>query len=141
MKVNQVLALSALALAAGVAFADETPQVPLTRAEVVQAAGQGELGLQFTEGVVVPSRVSRAEVKSEVLAARADHELIRGQIDDQSTYAAPDLPESTLTRAEVKSEVLEARGDHELLHGQMEPRLAASRSSALSRSAISQPTT
>ena len=102
MKVNQVLALSALALAAGVAFADETPQVPLTRAEVVQAAGQGELGLQFTEGVVVPSRVSRAE---------------------------------------VKSEVLEARGDHELLHGQMEPRLAASRSSALSRSAISQPTT
>ena len=81
MKVKQVFALSALALAAGVALADEAPRAPLSRAEVEQASGQGELGPQFAQRAAAPSTVSRAAVKAGVLEARADHELVHGQVE------------------------------------------------------------
>src|ERR1039457_1198293 len=125
MKVKQVFALSALALAAGVALADEAPRAPLSRAEVEQASGQGELGPQFAQRAAAPSTVSRAAVKAGVLEARADHDLAHGQADESSTYAMSNAPQSTLSRAEVKAEVLEARADHELVLGQVEQPLIA----------------
>ncbi|HEY4957249.1 MAG TPA: hypothetical protein VII31_05490 [Caldimonas sp.] len=118
MKVKQVFALAALALAAGTVLADESPHAPLTRAQVVQAAGQGELAPQVARAPRASSTVSRAQVKAGVLLARANHELVHGGATYQPTIT--NVPRSNLSRAQVEADVLAARADHELRHGQIE---------------------
>jgi hypothetical protein len=132
MKVNQVLAISALALAAGAALADEAPGAPLTRAEVVQsvldARANGTLRhagetapeemTPYKKEIEARSTLTRAQEKATVLQARADGTLIpagpASPLDDFKAAYAP-RSTSTLTRAEVKSEVLQARADGTLI--------------------------
>jgi len=132
MKVNQVLVISALALAAGAALADEAPGASLTRAEVVQSVRDarangtlrhaGEAGPEemtpYQQAVEARSTLTRAQDKAAVLQARADGTLIAagsaGTADDLRAAHAP-RSTSILTRAEVKSEVLEARADGTLI--------------------------
>jgi hypothetical protein len=110
MKVRQLFALSALALATGTVFAG----TPLTRAEVEQAAGQGEIGPQVARAPAVSSTVSRAQVDADTLLAQANRQIPRGSASYYQIYT----PGSDTTRARVHAEVLEARAQHELMHGQ-----------------------
>jgi hypothetical protein len=125
MNVKQLLGLTALALAASTALAQDGS---LTRAEVRQqvlsARAAGTL-IPAGEGVTpgyakASSRVSdvgRAQVNEEVLQARASGQLQpagEGAPEDR-TYAQAVTAPSTLARAEVKSEVLEARADGDLI--------------------------
>ena len=127
MKVKQLFALTALAIAGSAVLADEAPGAPLTRAEVVQSvlaaraagtlmpAGQGEPG--YPQAGDTTSNVTRAQVETLVLQARADGTLMPA---GGSNYApgypkAGDPTTSNLTRAEVAAEVLQARADGELL--------------------------
>jgi hypothetical protein len=84
MQVKQLIALSALAVAASAALADDpTPEPKLT-----------------------VSTLTRAEVKGDVLQARARGELLAAG-EEELVAAAP--ARSTLSRAAVKAEVLQAR--------------------------------
>jgi hypothetical protein len=125
MKVKQLFALSALALATGAVLAQEAP---VTRAEVVQSvlaaraagtlipAGQGVTPGYPRAGAPVSS-LTRAQVKSDVAQARADGELVpagNGTLGDE-TYARAVAAPSTLARDQVKDEVLQARADGTLI--------------------------
>jgi hypothetical protein len=100
MKVRQVFALGALAIATSSVFAGSLPM-------------NGEGSTRGIQGSAGPSQTTRAAVKSGVLQARADGMLIGpgskspGDVVYQRLVAAP----STVTRGEVKAEVLEARAD------------------------------
>jgi hypothetical protein len=101
MKVQQILAVSALALAAGTVFAAEP-------------GAQGELGPQVTSPPAATSTVSRAQADADTLLAQANHEIPRGAASYYQIYA----PGSDTTRAQIKAEVLEARADGQLMpHG------------------------
>jgi hypothetical protein len=90
MNTKQLLALTAIAVAAGSAFADDitpdhTAQAVSTRsraevkAEVRQAAAAGQLLAAGEQDAAVPtesSTLARAQVKADVLAARARGELM-----------------------------------------------------------------
>jgi hypothetical protein len=90
MQVKQLIALSALAVAASAALADDpTPEPKLT-----------------------VSTLTRAEVKGDVLQARARGELLAAG-EEELVAAAP--VRSTLSRAAVKAEVLQARANGELI--------------------------
>jgi hypothetical protein len=114
MKLRQVFALSALALATGTVFAAEAARTPLTRAEVEQASGQGEIGPQVARAPAATSTVSRAQVDVEEQRAMANREIPRGSASWYPIYT----PGSNTTRAQVRAEELAARADHELMHGQ-----------------------
>jgi hypothetical protein len=132
MRVNQVFAISALALAAGAAFADEAPGAPLTRAEVVQSVREAradgtlrhagdtapEEATPYKKEVAARSTLTRTQEKSDVLQARADGTLIAAgpasPVDDLRAAHAPRVT-SDVTRAEVKAEVLEARAEGTLI--------------------------
>jgi hypothetical protein len=114
MKLRQVFALSALALATGTVLAAEAARTPLTRAEVERASGQGEIGPQVARAPAATSTVSRAKVDADTLQAQANHEIPRGSASWYQMYT----PGSNTTRAQVHAEVLAARADHELMHGQ-----------------------
>lgn len=89
MKNKQIFTIAALALAAGSAFAQQA------------------------------APVTRAEVKQQVLAARASGTLRHaGEAgpEEMTPYRAQFEAPSTLTRAERKDAVLEARAAHQLAH-------------------------
>jgi hypothetical protein len=131
MQIKQVIALSALAIAASSVFAAQADSTdtsaPLTRAEVKQAVidarANGELvpaGQAADYPVTVPDRsdVSRGQVEHEVLQARANGTLRHAgepSPEELAAYALRHSAPSTLTRAEVKSEVLQARAAGELM--------------------------
>ena len=100
MKVRQVFALVALAVATSAVFAGSLPM-------------NGEGSTRGIQGSAGPSHTTRAAVESGVLQARADGTLIGpgsnspGNVVYQRLVAAP----STVTRGDVKAEVLEARAD------------------------------
>ena len=114
MKFTPVFALTALALATGTVLADESARAPMTRAEVMRAAGQGEVGPQVARAPAATSTVSRAQVDAATLQAQANREIARGSASYYQIYT----PGSDTTRANVQAEVLAARADHELMHGQ-----------------------
>jgi hypothetical protein len=132
MKVNQVLAISTLALATGAALADAAPASPLTRAEVIQSVLDARAnGTLRHAGEIAPeelmlqerqskarSTLTRAQEKADVLQARAEGAVIpageASMLDDQRAAHAP-RSASTLTRAEAKAEVLQARADGTLI--------------------------
>ena len=98
MYVKQILAVSALALAAGTAFAAES-------------GTQGELGPQVARTPATSSTVSRAEVAAATLQAQANREIARGSASYFQIYT----PGSDTTRAQVKAEVVEARAEGALV--------------------------
>jgi uncharacterized protein DUF4148 len=127
MNLKQVISLSALALAAGTALADDTP---LTRAEVknelIEARAAGTLmpaGEASEPGYVTtaPSTVARAQVKSEArqvyaTKTRAIHEFETAGNNTQALdYARAAAAPSTITRAEMKATTLAARSQGELM--------------------------
>ena len=123
MNVKQLLGLTALALAAGTALAQDGP---ITRAEVRQevlAARAANALVPAGEGVTPgypragdrASNVTRAQVNQEVLQARAAGQLEpagQGSPEDR-IYAHAVAAPSVVTRAEVKEQVLEARANGE----------------------------
>ena len=125
MNVKQILGLTALALAAGSALAQDGSG---TRAEVRQevlAARAAHTLIPAGEGVTPEyprasdraSDVSRAQVRQEVLQARAAGQLEpagEGSLED-GVYAKAVAEPSTLARSEVKEQVLEARANGELV--------------------------
>jgi Domain of unknown function (DUF4148) len=129
MQIKQIIALSALAIAAGSVFAAEADtSAPLTRAEVRQAVIDARAAGELVPAgqasdyppAAAPSRsdVSRGELRQEVLQARADGSLRHaGEFtpEEQAAYVNRHAAPSTLTRAEVKSEVLQARAAGELM--------------------------
>ena len=94
MYAKQILAVSALALAAGTVFASEP-------------GAQGELGPQVARAPAASSTVSRAEVAAATLQAQANREIPRGSASYFQIYA----PGSDTTRAQVRAEVVEARAE------------------------------
>lgn len=128
MQVKQLFALSALALAASAALADQAAAGPLTRAEVEQSvlaaraagtlipAGEGDYP-ESTPIDGVPSSRTRAQARAEVLQARAEGTLRHAGEEDPEELMAYDQKHpstSLLTRAQVKAEVLQARAEGEL---------------------------
>ena len=124
MNVKQILGLTALALAAGSALAQDGS---VTRAEVRQevlAARAAHTLIPAGEGITPEyprvgraSDVSRAQVRQEVLQARAAGQLEpagEGSLED-GVYARAVAAPSTLARSEVKEQVLEARANGELV--------------------------
>jgi hypothetical protein len=124
MKVKQVFALGALALATGAVLAQEAP---VSRADVVQSvlaaraagtltpAGQGMDPGYKGAG---PSQTTRAAVNDSVIDARGAGQLAHaGSVapEEDMQYAQAHPSTSTLARAEVKQEVLEARADGTLI--------------------------
>jgi hypothetical protein len=127
MNLKQVITLSALALAAGAALADESP---LTRAEVkndvftaraagtLLPAGEGAQTGYVTSG---PSTVARSQVKSEArqvyaTKARAIAEFESAGNNTQALdYARRVAAPSTITRDERKEATLAARSQGELM--------------------------
>ena len=127
MKFKQVLALSALTLAAGAALADETP---LSRAQVrddlVAARAAGTL---FPAGQGTPSgyttsaapTVSRAQVKAEAgeVYAAKQRSIPAFESAGNNTgaldYARQSTAPSALTRIERKEATLAARSRGELM--------------------------
>jgi len=127
MKVHQLFAASALALAATVALAGSPSDTgsSLTRAEVRQsviaARNAGEL-IPAGEGAYAqpqpskPSTLTRSAVREEVRVARAAGELIpAGEGDDAFFARTAPLTFSGLTRAEVNAATLRARDAGELI--------------------------
>jgi hypothetical protein len=127
MNLKQVISLSALALAAGAAFAD---QGPLTRAEVrnevLAARADGTLlpaGQAEASAVAAPatSTLARAQVKSEarqVYAAKRQsiHEFeVAGNNSQALDYARAMKAPSSISRAEEKAVTLAARSQGELM--------------------------
>ena len=126
MNLKQVIGLSALALAAGAAVADDGP---LTRAEVrnevLAARGAGTLmpAGEASGGVYVTSgtSVTRSQVKSEALQvdatkARSIHEFETAGNNLQALdYARAMAAPSTVTRAQGKAATLAARSQGELM--------------------------
>ena len=130
MKVNQLVTLAALALAGGAALADEAPDAPLTRAEVVQSvlaaraagtlapAGPAYDGPPARTAAGTSSLLTRAETNAEVLRARAAGALSHaGSVapEEEMAYARAHPVTSTLTRAQVNAEVLQARAHDQLV--------------------------
>jgi hypothetical protein len=127
MNLKQVISLSALALAAGAALADEGP---LTRAEVrndvlaaraagtLMPAGQGAEPGYVSSG---PSIVARSQIKLEArqvyaTKARSIHEFESAGNNLQALdYARQAAAPSTITRTEMKSATLAARSQGELM--------------------------
>ena len=127
MKVRQLFALTALALAGTAVLADEAPGAPLTRAEVVQsvlaARAAGTLmpagGSNYAPGYPkagdpTTSGLTRAQEEAQVLQARADGTLLAAGDADPGYPKASDT-RSTLARSQVKAEVLQARANGELV--------------------------
>ena len=121
MKLKQLFALTALALAGSAVLADEAPGTPLTRADVEQsvlaARAAGTLmpaGEDPGYPYVAPSKstLTRAQVSAEAVAGVADGTLLKHGIDPEYPQA---IPPSGVTRAEVEAEVLQARAHHELM--------------------------
>jgi hypothetical protein len=132
MNAKQLLALTALTLAAGAALADDATGTPLTRAEVVQSLldarangtlrHAGEIGPEETTPykaqIAAPSTLTRVQENASVLQARATGTLAHaGGIapEEEMEYARAHPSTSTLSRADVKAEVLEARADGTLI--------------------------
>jgi len=129
MKTSQLFAVTALALAAGAALADDAQGAPLTRAEVAQSvlaaraagalipAGEGDVsGHAYVGGST--SSLTRAQEKAEVLQARAEGTLAHAGSpapEEDVLYARAHPSTSILTRAQVKADVLEARANGELI--------------------------
>jgi hypothetical protein len=130
MKANPIFTITALALAAGGAFAE--PAAPLTRHEVKQevlaARASGTLRHAGDAGpeertperaqIEAPSMLTRADGKSAVLAARAAHQLAHaGAVapEEEMAYARAHPSASTMTRAEVRLQVVEARANGTLI--------------------------
>ena len=130
MKAKQIFTVTAFALAASGAFAQQA--APLTRAEVKQqvlaarANGTlfpaGEAGpeqmLSHREQLQTGSTLTRAEAKNAVLQARAAHQLAHpGAVapEEEMAYARAHPSTSTLTRAEVRQQVREARANGTLI--------------------------
>jgi len=125
MKVKQLFALTALAVAGNAVLADEVPGAPLTRAEVAQsvldarAAGTllpaGERDMAgYAQARTSTSDVPRSQVVAQVRQARADGTLLAAGDADPGYPKASDT-RSTLARSQVKAEVLQARANGELL--------------------------
>jgi hypothetical protein len=127
MQAKQWFALSAIALAAGAALADQPDSsVPLTRAEVRQsvlaarAAGElqpaGEAVDYPRPEASAPSTLSRSEVHQEVIEARAAGQLIpAGEGDDEFFTRSETNHGSSLARADVKAATRQARDAGELI--------------------------
>jgi hypothetical protein len=132
MKVKQLFALSALALATGAVLAQEAPVQPLTRAEVRQqvldarADGTlrhaGETGPEemtpYKAQIQARSTLTRGQENRAVLQARSAGQLAHtGSVapEEEMEFARAHPSTSTLTRAEVKEQVLEARADGTLI--------------------------
>jgi len=127
MIAKQILAISALALAASAAMADGSTDTttPLTRAEVRQqvlaARAAGEL-LPAGDSADYPlpvkeakSTLTRTSVRVATLDARANGELRdAGEHGDEPYDAVASAP-SNLTRAQVVADVLRARKAGELI--------------------------
>src|SRR5450631_1474681 len=127
MRAKQLFTLTALTFAVCSVLADEVPNAPLTRAQVVQSvraaraagmllpAGEGPAVSEYPQTGAPTSSLTRAEVDQDVLQARAARALEpagEGQ-------AVPEYPPAggasiSLTRAQVKDEVLEARANGEM---------------------------
>jgi hypothetical protein len=124
VKVKQVFALGALALATGAVLAQESP---VSRAEVAQSVLAARAAGTLTpagEGVdpgyngAGPSQTTRAAVNTATLQARAAGQLAHtGSVapEEDMEYAQAHPSTSTLARAEVKQEVLEARAEGTLI--------------------------
>jgi hypothetical protein len=132
MKVKQLFALSALALATSAVLAQQATDVPLTRAEVRQqvldARANGTLRhagetapeemTPYKAQLAAPSTITRAQQNAIVLRARAAGQLAHaGSVapEEEMEYAQAHPSTTTLTRAEVKEQVLEARADGTLI--------------------------
>jgi hypothetical protein len=127
VNIKQVITLSAIALAAGAALADEGP---LTRAEVknevlaaraagtLQPAGEGNAVVNVTAG---PSSIERTQVKAQArqvyaTKAHAIHEFeVAGNNSQALDYARAMAAPSTTTRTEVKAVTVAARSQGELM--------------------------
>jgi hypothetical protein len=114
MKVKQLFALTALALAGSAVLADQAPGAPLTRAEVVQsvldarAAGtldRSEVS-EFPEAATAgtPSTVTRAQVQADTQQALAAGTLDRSDVSEFPEAAMAGLP-STVSRSEVLADL------------------------------------
>jgi hypothetical protein len=122
MQTKSLIALAALALAAGSTFADTNR--PLTRADVQQAviaaraAGQlrpaGEAGDDPFGPLSTRSAISRADVRQGIVEARAEGQLIPAGEGSDVTVATLGTGSQT-TRAELRAEVLQARADGTLV--------------------------
>jgi hypothetical protein len=127
MHLKQAIGLSALALAAGAALADEGP---LTRAEVsnqvIAARATGTLmpaGEANEPGYVTsrPSVVARSQVKVEAgqmyaTKARSIPELEAAGNNTQGLdYARASAARSTITRSEMRAATRTARSEGELM--------------------------
>jgi hypothetical protein len=127
MNLKQVLSLSALALAAGAALADEGPltraavrnEVPAARAAgTLLPAGEGAQPGYVTSG---PSAVARSQVKSEArqvpaTKARSIPEFESAGNNAQGLdYARQSAAPSTITRADRKAATLAARSQGQLM--------------------------
>jgi|KBSSwiStaDraftv2_1062776.scaffolds.fasta_scaffold2486509_1 hypothetical protein len=130
MKAKQIFTITALALAAGGAFAQQA--APTSRAEVKQevlaarANGTlrhaGEAGPEemtpYRAQVEAASTLTRAEGKNAVLQARAAHQLAHaGAVapEEEMAYARAHPSTSAFTRAEVRLQVLDARANGTLI--------------------------
>jgi hypothetical protein len=128
MNVKQVLFTSAIALAAGGAFADDITidkshsasifTRDQVKADVLKARATGEL-LSAGEGyagvpVAATSNVARSDIKGQVLTARSAGELqVAGEADPRGN--AVFHVASARSRSDVKAEVIAARQAGELL--------------------------
>jgi hypothetical protein len=128
VKIQQCLALGALAIACGAALADQAPDSngSPTRAKVRQSviaardAGRlvpaGDAADYAPPQAASPATLTRGEVRHEVLEARAAGELIpAGEAYDASFDRSAPTTFSGLTRAEVKTATLRARDAGELI--------------------------
>jgi hypothetical protein len=130
MKVKQLLALTALTVAAGAVLADDAP--PLAREQVRQSVldarangtlrHAGDTGPEemtpYKAQLATPSTITRGQEKAGVLQARAAGTLAHaGSVapEEEMEFAQAHPSTSTLTRAEVKAEVLEARANGTLI--------------------------
>jgi hypothetical protein len=157
MKAKSLVALTTLALATGVVFAQEAA-APLTRAEVVRqvldARAAGTLShagdtapeemTPYKAQVEAPSTLMRGQAKAIVQQARAAGQLAHaGDVapEEEMKYAQAHPSISTLTRAEVKEQVLEARADGTLIpagEGEYAPRVNTHPTFAKARPAADQ---
>ncbi|HEV7574865.1 MAG TPA: DUF4148 domain-containing protein [Caldimonas sp.] len=132
MKVKQLFALSALALATGAVMAQAAADAPLTRAEVRQqvldARANGTLRhagetapeemTPYKAQIAAPATLTKAQEKATVLQARAAGQLAHtGSVapEEEMEYARAHPSTSTLARGTVKEQVLEARADGTLI--------------------------
>jgi hypothetical protein len=125
MNAKSILVMSALAIAAGAASADDSSvrSSPLTRAEVRQAvvtaraagllvpAGEGEIRLPQQQ---VEATLSRADVKRDVIVAQRTGQLIPAGEGEWRARVEAKLSGVQLARSDVKAETRRAQAAGEL---------------------------